>query len=280
MLGMSMEEPLSSASDAEQQGRAPFFEIDRLTMGYGEHIAVSDLSLHVGDGEFVSVIGPSGCGKSSMLQALTGLQQPKHGAIRLLGEPVTDGLSSRISVGYVFQDHRLLPWRTVAQNLSITLRNAGVPRDEWSARIDQYLQMLEVRDYKDAWPLNLSGGQRQRVSIARALAVHPDLVLMDEPFSGLDEVTARSMRQELVKLWGSTGVPILFVTHSIREALFLADRVVILSRGPARVLKEVPVDLPRPRAYEDAALAELEGAVVEDVLGEWGVGRSPDTAGS
>lgn len=278
MLGTSMEDSLSTSSDSDQRGRVPFFEIDQLTMGYGKHIAVRDLSLHVGEGEFVAVIGPSGCGKSSMLQALTGLQQPKQGGIKLSGEPVTNGLSSKLSVGYVFQDHRLLPWRTVAQNLSITLGNAGVVREERDSRINRYLEMLEVFEYRDAWPLNLSGGQRQRVSIARALAIHPDLVLMDEPFSGLDEVTARSMRQELVKLWQSNGVPILFVTHSIREALFLADRVVILSRGPAHVLKEVPVEIPRPRGYEDAALAKLEGAVVADVLDEWGVARSPDVA--
>ena len=271
MLGISMENSLTTKVGHDECRQAPFFEIDQLTMSYGAHIAVSELSLQVAKGEFVSVIGPSGCGKSSMLQALSGLQQPKHGAIRLSGETVTNGLSSKISVGYVFQDHRLLPWRTVTQNLSITLGSARVPRGEWDFRIERYLKMLQVFEYRDSWPLNLSGGQRQRVSIARALAIHPDLILMDEPFSGLDEVTARSMRQELVSLWQSTGVSILFVTHSIRESLFLSDRVVILSRGPARVVKEIPVKIPRPRRYEDAELAELEGLVVADVLDEWAV---------
>lgn len=266
--------PTVSASATEAAGAGPaFFEIDQLRMSYGTRTVVDGLSLRVDVGEFVAVIGPSGCGKSSMLQALTGLQSPQSGAIRLSGKEISNGLSDEIVVGYVFQDHRLLPWRTVRQNLAITLRNAGVPRGEWDSRISRYLRMLEVEEHRDAWPLNLSGGQRQRVSIARALAVEPDLILMDEPFSGLDEVTARLMRQELVGLWQATGVPVLFVTHSIREAVYLADRVVMLSRGPARVLKEFAVELPRPRTYEDAALAEMEGRVVREVLDEWSTDR-------
>lgn len=251
----------------------PFIRVDSLTMGYGNHVAVEDMNLAVGKGEFVAVIGPSGCGKSSLLHVLAGLQRPLSGSLSLSGRAAPKGLSAEIQIGYVFQDHRLLPWRSVADNIAITLKNAGVPQSEWAERIERFLTMLQVDAYRDSWPLRLSGGQRQRVSIARALAVNPDLLLMDEPFSGLDEVTGRTMRQELVRLWEASGVPIIFVTHSIREALFLADRVVILSRGPARVVKELPVQLSRPRAYEDPSLTELEGSIVAEVLEEWGMGR-------
>ncbi|MGH3321516.1 MAG: ABC transporter ATP-binding protein [Streptosporangiaceae bacterium] len=257
----------------------PFVKVDSVSLGYGDHVAVQDLSLAVGDGEFVAIIGPSGCGKSTLLHLLAGLQRPLGGSVHLSGRRVTGALATEIRIGYVFQDHRLLPWRTVAQNIVLAMKNAGVPRSEWNDRIDRYLSMLEVSNYRDSWPLKLSGGQRQRVSIARALAIDPALILMDEPFSGLDEVTGRTLRQGLVRLWQDTKVPIVFVTHSIREALFLADRVVVLSRGPARLLREFPVELPRPRVYEDPELAKLESAVVSEVIEEWGLegpGRDSD----
>lgn len=268
-MRVSSKEPAEPVEAAPQ----PFIRVESLTMGYGDHVAVENMDLAVGKGEFVAVIGPSGCGKSSLLHVLAGLQRPRTGSVNLSGRPLDGGLPTEIQIGYVFQDHRLLPWRTVGDNLAITLKNAGVPRAEWDERIERFLRMLQVDAYRDSWPLRLSGGQRQRVSIARALAIDPALLLMDEPFSGLDEVTGRTMRQELVRLWEASEVPIVFVTHSIREALFLADRVVILSRGPARVVKELPVTLPRPRAYEDPDLTELEGSIVSDVLEEWGMGR-------
>lgn len=271
-MQVSSKEPM----DATDAVPGSFIRIESLTMGYGEHVAVENMNLAVSKGEFVAVIGPSGCGKSSLLHVLAGLQRPLAGSVNLSGRPVNKGLSAEIQIGYVFQDHRLLPWRTVADNIAITLKNAGVPRSEWDERIERFLTMLQVDEYRDSWPLRLSGGQRQRVSIARALAIDPALLLMDEPFSGLDEVTGRTMRQELVQVWETSGVPIIFVTHSIREALFLADRVVILSRGPARVLKELAVELPRPRAYEDPNLTALEGSIVSDVLEDWGMGRSED----
>jgi NitT/TauT family transport system ATP-binding protein len=173
-------------------------------------------------------------------------------------------------IGYVFQEHRLLPWRTVAQNLEIVLSAALVPKKEWAPRISRYLHMLEIEPFRDAWPMRLSGGQRQRVSIARALAIHPAVVLMDEPFSTLDEVTARTMRQELLEVWEQSQRTIVFVTHSIREALFLADRIVILTRGPAEVLDVIEVGLPRPRQYEDPRLTEREAAIVDNVMQPWG----------
>ena len=257
--------------------RSGFIEVRDLKVSYdGHHEALSSVDMTVGETEFVAVLGPSGCGKSTMLQVLSGLLQPVSGTATIAGHDVTVKGSNRPRVGYVFQDHRLLPWRTVGQNIELVLAAAGIPPSEWEQRIDRHLSMLHIGGYRDAWPMRLSGGQRQRVSIARALAIDPAVVLMDEPFSTLDEVTARLMRQQLVELWQESGHAIVFVTHSIREAVYLADRIVILTKGPATLLEEVVVDIPRPRRYEDAALTELEASIVERVMREWGYG-DPDT---
>jgi NitT/TauT family transport system ATP-binding protein len=249
-----------------------FITVDDLHVDYGTgQRAIAGLSMAVGEGEFVAVVGPSGCGKSTLLHVLSGLLTPSSGDVRIKGQPVEAGLAQMPRVGYVFQDHRLLPWRSVAQNLEIVLAAATIPKEEWPTRIDRYLRMLEIERFRDAWPLRLSGGQRQRVSIARALVIDPVVVLMDEPFSTLDEVTARTMRQELLQVWEESRKTVVFVTHSIREALFLADRVIVLSRGPARLLEEMHVPVARPRAYEDPHLTELEARIVERVMGAWGL---------
>jgi NitT/TauT family transport system ATP-binding protein len=265
-------------------GTRDYIRVEGLRVSYDrENTAIEDLDMVVGKGEFVAVLGPSGCGKSTLLHVMAGLLRPDAGRIDIGGRPAggaADGESPRI--GYVFQDHRLLPWRTVGQNLSTVLRAAEVNPDEIDERIDRYLGMLHVERFRDTWPMRLSGGQRQRVSIARALAVHPAVVLMDEPFSTLDEVTARVMRQQLAELWQESGQTIVFVTHSIREALFLADRIYILTRGPARVFDVVTVPLDRPRGYEDPRLTELEGQIVARVMEVWGYGAvdvPPDREG-
>lgn len=246
-----------------------FLELDDIEITYGSYTAVRDIALRMREGELVSIIGPSGCGKSTLLHVFSGLKDPSAGRIKLAGRDVTGNVGSHLRIGYVFQDHRLLPWRTVRENIEIAMRAAEVSRTEWDERTTEYLSLLQVADYVDAWPMNLSGGQRQRVSIARALAVRPDLILMDEPFSGLDEVTARMIRTEIDRLRMRSAQPILFVTHSIREALYLSDRVVVLSRGPATVLRELEVSLPRPRDYADPRLTELEEELVAEVLRVW-----------
>jgi len=257
-----------------------FIRVEDLHVDYGTgQRAIAGLSMGVGEGEFVAVVGPSGCGKSTLLHVLSGLLPPSSGVVRIKGEPVGAGLDHMPRVGYVFQDHRLLPWRSVAQNLEIVLAAARIPKQEWPERIERYLTMLEIGHFRDAWPLRLSGGQRQRVSIARALAIDPVVVLMDEPFSTLDEVTARTMRQELLQVWEDSQKTVVFVTHSIREALFLADRVIVLSRGPARLLDEMTVSVPRPRQYEDPHLTELEAQIVDRVMGAWGYEGQPGSAG-
>jgi NitT/TauT family transport system ATP-binding protein len=247
-----------------------YIQVKGLRVDYDGVCAIEQVNIAVSEGEFVSILGPSGCGKSTLLQVLSGLLVPTSGSIQIAGVQVGKDRKQTPPIGYVFQEHRLLPWRTVTQNLEIVLSACGVPRQEWEPRISQYLSMLEIDRFRNSWPMRLSGGQRQRVSIARALAVHPAVVLMDEPFSTLDEVTARTMRQELLNVWDQNRRTVLFVTHSIREALFLSDRIVILTRGPAKVLDVVTVPLSRPRQYEDPRLTEFESKIVNQVMQPWG----------
>lgn len=248
-----------------------YIRVEDLAVSYdGQTEAISGIDLTVGEGEFVAVLGPSGSGKSTLLQVLSGLVPPKRGSVEIGGRPLEGTQSGLPPIGYVFQDHRLLPWRTVGQNIELVLAAAGVPRSEWDERLDRYLGMLQIERFRDTWPMRMSGGQRQRVSIARALALDPAVVLMDEPFSTLDEVTGRLMRQQLLEVWDENPCAIVFVTHSIREALYLADRVLVLTQAPARVLEEVIVDLPRPRQYESTALTERESALVGRVMEPWG----------
>jgi ABC-type nitrate/sulfonate/bicarbonate transport system ATPase subunit len=247
----------------------PLIAVEKVSIGYSGRVAVEQIDLTVGPNEFVSIIGPSGCGKSTLLHVLSGINQPISGSITIRGVDATGTVGSKLRVGYVFQDHRLLPWRSVAENLNIAMKNADVPRSEWASTRQRYLSLLHVADYESAMPMNLSGGQRQRVSIARAMCVRPDAVLMDEPFSGLDEVTARTIRRQLDATRTAEHPATVFVTHSIREALYLSDRVVMLSRGPARVIKEISVDFPRPRSYDDPRIVELEQRIVAEVLEQW-----------
>lgn len=253
-----------------QRNDEAYIQVKGLRVDYDGVCAIEQVNIAVSEGEFVSILGPSGCGKSTLLQVLSGLLVPTSGSIQIAGVQVGKDRKQTPPIGYVFQEHRLLPWRTVTQNLEIVLSACGVPRQEWEPRISQYLSMLEIDRFRNSWPMRLSGGQRQRVSIARALAVHPAVVLMDEPFSTLDEVTARTMRQELLNVWDQNRRTVLFVTHSIREALFLSDRIVILTRGPAKVLDVVTVPLSRPRQYEDPRLTEFESKIVDQVMQPWG----------
>jgi NitT/TauT family transport system ATP-binding protein len=249
----------------------PYIDVEGLKVSYdGRHLALDGVDMEASRNEFVAVLGPSGCGKSTLLQVLSGLLRPVAGTATIDGKDMVRSGADRPRVGYVFQDHRLLPWRTVEGNLELVLAAAGIPKAEWKDRIDRYLDILQIGRFGDSWPMRLSGGQRQRVSIARALAIDPAVVLMDEPFSTLDEVTARTMRQQLVDLWQESSRTIVFVTHSIREAIFLADRIVILTRGPARLLEDVTVPIARPRRYEDAEITELESEIVDRVMGVWG----------
>lgn len=269
-----MTEAKATVDAAREADAPPFIHVNDLNVVYpGGNHALSDFDIEVSDGEFVCVVGPSGCGKSTLMQVLSGLLEPTTGNVHISGRPVWSGgeyLADDLRIGYVFQDHRLLPWRTVRRNLEIVMDAAGIPKSEWGNRVERTLRILQIEPFIDAWPMRLSGGQRQRVAIGRALVLDPVVMLMDEPYSTLDEVTARTLRQELLDIWEETGKTILFVTHSIREAVFLADRVLIMTPGPGRLLQTFDIDIERPRDYEDVAITEVEQQIIDVALDAWG----------
>ena len=244
-------------------------EVKDLGVSFEDQEAIGKIDLSVVRGEFIAILGPSGCGKSTLLNVLSGLLPPTRGTISAEGRRMYGPESEAPHVGYVFQEHRLLPWRSVKKNLELVLAASSVSRQLWDDKINAILEILHISRYKDSWPLRLSGGERQRVSIARALLVEPSYVMMDEPFSTLDELTARTLRQELIDIWQRTGATIIFVTHSIREATFLADRIIILTRGPANVDDSYSVPIDRPRDYEDPRIGQVEAEIVKRVLGVW-----------
>jgi NitT/TauT family transport system ATP-binding protein len=215
------------------------------------------VGLGVSPGEVVALIGPNGCGKSTLLRVLAGLLRADAGSVTIDGEPVS-GPDPR--VGLVFQEPRLLAWCTAEQNVRFPMELAGWAADRQRARADDLLGLVGLREFAGARPSTLSGGTRQRVAIARALALEPRVLLLDEPFSALDALTRERFNVELLRLWERTGTSIVLVTHSIPEAVFLADRVVVMSPRPARVVAEIRVELPRPRYPGD-----MDSAVVSSV---------------
>jgi ABC-type nitrate/sulfonate/bicarbonate transport system ATPase subunit len=243
--------------------------LDAVTKDYrvagGKRLRVlENLSFDVGHGAFISILGPSGCGKSTILNLIAGLDTHTSGSISIDGK-VVQGVDPR-DVGFVFQQPRLLNWRTVAANVALPLETRIRDKAEQRRVADRYLRLVGLADYSDYYPLQLSGGMQQRVAIARALAIDSDILLMDEPFSGLDELTARRLRQELMRIWQETAKTILFVTHSLSESVFLSQEVLIVSHKPATIYKRVPVYLPYPRTYGDLRLFEIETALTQDFL--------------
>ena len=202
---------------------------------------LQDINLSINKEEFVALVGPSGCGKSTLLNITSGLLQPTSGQVKFT--EVEAGYEPRMSI--VFQETGLFPWRNVHDNIAFGLETAGMQADKKEARIAHYIELVGLKGFEKAFPHQLSGGMRQRVGIARALAIEPDLLLMDEPFSALDAQTRTIMQEELVTLWEKTRLTTLYVTHNIQEAVMLADRVVLLSRRPGKVSKILTIDIPR-----------------------------------
>lgn len=207
-------------------------------------VAVDKLSLAVTAKEFLVVVGPSGCGKSTMLNMIAGFETPTSGTISLNGSRVTGPGPDR---GFVFQDFALYPWRTVLRNVSFGLEAQGVPKEEALSRAKRYIEHVGLKGFEDAYPHTLSGGMKQRVGIARAMVYKPDVLLMDEPFVALDAQTRNTLQCELVRVWQTIQNTIIFITHNVDEAVFLADRVAIMSRRPGHIEAIVDVNLPRPR---------------------------------
>jgi len=211
--------------------------------------ALTGIDMEIRQGEFVSLIGPSGCGKSTLLRLIGDLTQPTSGSIAVNGKPAGQARVDR-DYGIVFQAPVLFDWRTVEENVRLPLELQGMPRAEREERIAEMLALVELTDFRRHHPYQLSGGMQQRVAIARALAFSPSLLLMDEPFGALDEMTRERMNSEVLSIWERTGITVVFVTHSIPEAVFLSSRVVVMSARPGRITRQVEVDLPRPRGVE------------------------------
>lgn len=220
-------------------GSQPALEIRGLRKAYLLPV-IDDITLRVADGEFVCLLGPNGCGKSTLLRIIAGLEGFDDGEILLHGSPLQGVSSNAHRIGFVFQDPRLLPWRTIADNVALAVHHVNrIPYREAKTIAQRYLQLVGLAGFEQYFPNHLSGGMQQRASIARALAVEPELLLMDEPFSALDPENRRILQDELRRIWQKTGVTILFVTHSVDEALRLATRLVVLAARPTRILLDV-----------------------------------------
>jgi NitT/TauT family transport system ATP-binding protein len=225
-------------------------EIKNVTKEFkGGTVALQDIDLQIEQGEFISLIGPSGCGKSTLLRVIGDLIEPSHGTVTVNGKPARQARRDH-DYGIVFQDAVLYNWRTVAKNVALPLELAGWSRERRQQRVEEMLDLVELRGFGDHHPWQLSGGMQQRVSIARALSFEPALLLMDEPFGALDEMTRERLNAELLQIWEASGSTVVFVTHSIAEAVFLSTRVVVMSARPGRVSKMIPIDLPQPRTAE------------------------------
>ena len=212
-------------------------------------IALKDINLEIHPCEFISLIGPSGCGKSTLLRTIGDLVEPSSGEVTVNSKPARQARVNR-EYGMVFQAPVLFEWRTVLKNVELPLEIMGVPRAERTRRGREMLRLVELQHFERHYPWQLSGGMQQRVAIARALAFRPELLLMDEPFGALDEITRERMNAELLRIWHETQTTVVFVTHSIPEAVFLSTRVVVMSARPGRITEIIPIDLPYPRNVE------------------------------
>jgi NitT/TauT family transport system ATP-binding protein len=226
-------------------GRIEFRDVGKVFEGLRDHIvAVENFSLSIEPGEFVSVIGPSGCGKSTALNIAAGLVAPSRGVVLLDGQPIGGPGADR---GMVFQQYANLPWKTVVQNVELGPKVRGVAYRQRREIAGHFIEMVGLTGFEHRYPRELSGGMQQRVAIARALANDPAVILLDEPFGALDAQTREILQEEITRIWSATGKTILHVTHSIEEAVFVADRIVVMTARPGRIKEIVSVDLPRPR---------------------------------
>src|SRR4029077_5077265 len=253
---------LPSRSDARMESAAApkpatgMIQIDHVsqvfqTSARQEHVALSDISLTVTNGAFVSILGPSGCGKSTLLYIVGGFVRPTKGSARMKGKAITGPGPDR---GPVFQEFALFPWKSVLGNVMYGPRQQGVKHGEAEAQACALLEMVGLRGFEHFYPKELSGGMKQRVALARTLAYHPAVLLMDEPFGALDAHTRTRLQNDLLNIWERDRKTVLFVTHSVDEAVFLSDKVVVMTRSPGRIKTVIDIDLPRPRRRSELLL--------------------------
>ena len=230
--------------------------VDDLHLSYGDNAILKGVSMQLAQGEVVSLLGPSGSGKTTLLRAVADLEPVTSGTLRVQGMPPAEARAAR-AYGYVFQAPALLPWRTVERNVRLPLEVMGFSRADQRARAEKYLALVGLGEFRRRFPWQLSGGMQQRVSIARALSFEPSLLLMDEPFGALDEITRDGLNLHLHGLWRRTGMTVVFVTHSIPEAAFLSTRIVVMSPRPGRIVDVIDVDLPEERPLDIRETAEF-----------------------
>ncbi|MBI3230011.1 MAG: ABC transporter ATP-binding protein [Burkholderiales bacterium] len=234
-------------------------EINKVSKVFGEGEkrmqALQDISCTIPDGQFVCLLGPSGCGKSTLLNAVAGFALPSSGDVYAGGKLVTGPGPER---GMVFQEYALFPWMTVAQNVAFGLEIKGMAKAQIDERVHSLLAKLGLSDFRQRYPKDLSGGMRQRVAIARVLALDAPILLMDEPFGAIDALTRRNLQDELLRIWGETGKTILFVTHSIEESIYLADRILVMTYRPGTIKRDLSLNLPRPRDTATPEFNELK----------------------
>jgi len=255
---------MNGASGARDKHATAEIEVDGVSKEFTEHggtiQALDGVDFDVHEGEFVCIVGPSGCGKSTLFRIIAGLETPTEGEVRVAARRVSDPGPDR---GMVFQDDALFPWRTVRENVSYGLEEVGPPAGRTVAeRAEHCLELVGLAEFGDSYPETLSGGQRQRVGIARALAVDPPTLLMDEPFGSVDERTKASLHAELLDIWSTTEKTVLFVTHDVEEAVYLADRIVVFTDRPGSVAEQIEVDAPRPRDRTSDAFVEAKSRVL------------------
>ena len=217
---------------------------------------IGGLNFEMEEGEFLSILGPSGCGKSTLLSILAGIEAPSGGEIEVSGRALAPR-NNGIRLGFVFQQPRLLNWRSIRDNIRLPLEHGALSGEEQLNTAQRYLELVRLKGFENYFPLQLSGGMQQRAAIARALAIEPEVLLMDEPFSSLDELTARKMRAELIRIWRETGKTIIFVTHDIFEAVYLSQKLLVVTERPARTYDRIDVDVGYPRDYDDDRLFEI-----------------------
>jgi NitT/TauT family transport system ATP-binding protein len=269
MKALSLRSEVQAPSVTARAQAAAMIEIEGVsqvfqTSGRQNHLALSNISLTIQDGAFVSILGPSGCGKSTLLYIVGGFVTPSQGTARVKGKAITGPGPDR---GPVFQEFALFPWKSVLGNVMYGPRQQGVSSAEAEAQSRQLIEMVGLKGFEDFYPKELSGGMKQRVALARTLAYHPAVLLMDEPFGALDAHTRTRLQNDLLNIWERDRKTVLFVTHSVEEAVFLSDKVVVMTRSPGRIKRIIDIDLPRPRRRAELLLDPHYQKYVVDIEG-------------
>ncbi len=259
-----------AASPRHAESIVPKVGLNEISLTYktgngNELVALNRINLRVAPGEFLCIVGPSGCGKSTLLHLIAGLQRPTSGSVTIDNQPVAGPGTDRI---LIFQDLGLFPWLKVGENIDFGMKMKGVSKAERKEKTQRYLRLVHLLQFKDSYIHQLSGGMRQRVALARALATEPDVLLMDEPFAALDAQTRDLLHDELERIWAATRRTIIFVTHNVREAVRLGDRVALMTFRPGRVKREFDIDLPRPRQLEQVTVATQAREILNELREE------------